>query len=60
VSFLRDLVELYRPDLVAALGNNGHAGLGLAFPAEKFTKIAHPVARGKQAGAFITGMDAIF
>lgn len=57
VKFIRQLVQFYKPNLIAAIGKKGIRGMKQAYPGEEFECIRHPSRGGKQQ--FIKDMDHI-
>lgn len=59
IKFLHQLHEIFKPDLIAGIGNSGHYCLKIAFSASNgdYQKIRHPSFGGKSD--FIHGMDSI-
>ncbi len=57
MGFLRDLAELYQPDIVAGIGKKGTLAAQKAFPLHEVHSIRHPSHGGKRD--FIAGMDRI-
>jgi uracil-DNA glycosylase len=57
VKFIKQLVQLYQPDLIAAIGKKGMRGLKRAFPGTSFECIRHPSNGGKKQ--FIRDMNRI-
>lgn len=54
---LADVVEMYKPEVIAGVGHKGIRALKLAFPGQTFTYIRHPSNGGKPE--FIKGMNSV-
>lgn len=54
---LADIVEIYKPELIAGIGHKGIQALKYTFPDQTFTYIRHPSNGGKTE--FIRGMNSV-
>ena len=58
IHFLRRLKDLYRPSVIAGIGNKGTLCARRAFPHKSIAAIRHPSFGGK--ADFVRGMDQLF